>query len=137
MTTGTYNGLVQTLNANPAVSGSMIPGAAGQADPVSSGTAAAQLLANNAQTLENAGISSPTVEQAYALYQWGATPGATLAQAPSNEPMSTALQAWYSPKVLSLNGISPGETVGQYFAGIESKVGASVAQSAVLTGGLH
>lgn len=137
MTTGTYNGLVQTLNANPAVSGSIIPGAAGQADPVSSGTAAAQLLANNAQTLENSGISSPTVEQAYALYQWGATPGATLAQVPSNEPMSTALQAWYSPSVLASNGIAPSETVGQYFASIESKVGAGVAQSPVLYGGLH
>ena len=84
----------------------------------------------NAQTLENAGISNPTVLQVRGGYNFGPQNGVAIAQAPDDAPFSSVVNG-LSASTLAANGITPGETVGQWRQSVTAKIGSSASTSAL------
>lgn len=121
-------GLATALAANPSLASQIVQGSAGMNDPTTEAIAASGYLMQAAQSLQNAGISDPTVLQARSYYNFGPTYGPQVAQAGSDVAMSSLLPASY----LSQNGISANETVGQWNASVAAKIGNAANQS-VLT----
>jgi hypothetical protein len=130
MSNGTYNAaLNEALAADPSLASSITSGTAGQQDPATQAVAAAQYLKDAATALQNYGVSDPTALDARAYYNFGPQTGIDIDTASSSEPMSTYL----SSSTMSANGISSGETVGEWKASVAAKMG-SAASSSILTG---
>ena len=121
-------GLNTALAANPALASQIVQGSAGMNDPVTQAIAASGYLLQANQALQNAGISNPTVLQARGYYNFGPPAGVSLAQALPSDPMSNYMSAG----VMKANGVSPGETVGQWQSSVSSKIGGAAGQT-VLT----
>ncbi|MBN8903233.1 MAG: hypothetical protein J0H57_19560, partial [Rhodospirillales bacterium] len=122
MTDATYSAdLQRALAANPDLA-SVATG--GKADPTTQSIAAAQDLHTTAIGLQAMGISNPTVLDARGGYQFGAAYAARLATADAGQSMSSIVTT-LTPAQLQANGVTPGMTVGQWRAGIASKLGAS------------
>lgn len=100
-------------------------------DPASEAAAAAEYLKQGAEYLENDGISDPTALQVRGYYNFGPQGGAAIATADSSDLMSTVLSN-YSASQLAANGITSGETVGQWQASVAAKMG-NAASAPVLT----
>jgi hypothetical protein len=131
MTAGTYNAaLASALAENPALGTDITPGTAGQLDPATESIAAAEYLKQAATTLQNAGISNPTVLDTRGIYNFGPTGGTELATASDSAAMSDVLSQ-LSSTTLTNNGITPGETVGQWRASVSAKIGDAANQSAM------
>ncbi|OYV51275.1 MAG: hypothetical protein B7Z77_04195 [Acidocella sp. 20-58-15] len=94
--------------------------------------AASGYLMQANQSLENAGISNPTVLDARAYYNFGPTNGVALASADPSELVSDAMPN-VSQATLSANGISTDETVAQYQASVTSKIGNAATQTVLGT----
>lgn len=139
--TGTISGAFQMSNGTYAQTVSEVqnsnPGLASQItsknDPASQSIAAAEYLKDGATALQNAGISNPTVLDVRGYYNYGPGYAASLASAPDNQLMTTAL-AGMSSSTLAANAISSSMTVGQWRAGITNKIGNSAASQPVLQG---
>lgn len=133
MSNGTYNEALQkALASNPSLASSITnTGVSGQQDPATQAVAAAQYLKDAATSLQNSGISNPTALDARGYYNFGPHAGVQLAQADENASMASVLSNMSSDQ-LSKNGISPGETVGQWKANVSSKMG-SAATSPILS----
>ena len=132
MTTATYNAMIAAAVAqNPSLAGQVVQGAAGQMDPVSESIAASEYLLQGAQYLQAQGISDPNVVDVRGYYNFGPAGGAAIANAPPTATMASVL-SMYPPSVLAANGITSGETVSQWQAGVAAKVGNAANQS-VLT----
>jgi hypothetical protein len=116
------------LAQDPGLAANIVPGLAGQNDPATQAIAAAEYLKQGAQALEAANIPNPTVLDVRSYYNFGGTYGATVASAPDSQTMSSILPANF----LSGNGITPGQTVGQWRAGVSAKIGNAAGQQ-VLT----
>ena len=112
-------GLQTALAANPQLASQIVQGSAGMNDPVTEAIAASGYLMQANQALTNAGISSPTVLDARAYYNFGPSVGVQLAQASQSDLMSQ----YVSASVLASNGITSNETVGQWQAGVTAKFG--------------
>ncbi|MGD7070800.1 hypothetical protein [Acetobacter sp. AAB5] len=132
MSNGTYNEALQkALASNPSLASSITnTGVSGQQDPATQAVAAAQYLKDAATTLQNSGVSNPTALDARGYYNFGPHAGVQLAQADENASMASVLSNM-SPDQLSKNGISPGETVGQWKSNVASKMG-TAAHSPIL-----
>ncbi len=132
MTAATYqSSLAAALQENPNLATNIVPGLAGQSDPATQAIAAAEYLKQGAQYLQNQGDSNPTVLDVRGYYNFGPQGGAQIAQAQSSALMSDTLLG-VSAQTLANNGITPGETVGQWRSGVASKIG-SAANASVLS----
>jgi len=131
MSSSTYNSsLAAALAQDPSLASSVVPGTAGQMDPATESAAASEYILQNAQTLESAGISSPTVLQVRGGYNFGPQNGVNLAQAPDNAPFSSVVSG-LSASTLAANGITSGETVGQWRQSVVAKIGSTANASAL------
>lgn len=121
-------GLQTALAANPSLASQIVQGAAGMDDPTTEAIAASGYLMQANSTLEEAGVSNPTVLDARGYYNFGPTYAVPLAQAPTSEPIANVLSGM-SQSALAENGISAGETVGQWQASVASEIGNTTNQS--------
>jgi len=129
MSAATYTAMInQALSNDPSLASEITPGLAGQMDPATESIAAAEYLMQGAEALQNAGVGSPTVLDVRGYYNFGPANGEALALANSDETMSQVLSG-LSTQTLAANGISPGETVGQWRASVSAKIGNAAGQS--------
>ena len=139
--TGTISGAFQMSNGTYAQTVSEVqqsnPDLASQItsknDPASQSIAAAEYLKDGATALQAAGIANPTVLDVRGYYNYGPGYAASLASAPDNQLMTTAL-AGMSSSTLAANAISANMTVGQWRTTITNKIGSSAASQPVLQG---
>jgi hypothetical protein len=132
MSNSTYNAAMQAaLQQNPDLAQYVVPGLAGKMDPATESIAAAEYLYQGAQALQGAGIDNPTVLDVRGYYNFGPANGANIAKADDSETMASVLTG-LSASTLAANGISPGETVGQWRTSVSAKVGNSAGQSVLL-----
>jgi len=129
MSNSTYTAAMQAaLQQNPDLAQYVVPGLAGKMDPATESIAAAEYLYQGAQALQGAGIDNPTVLQVRGYYNFGPTNGVNLATADDGATMVSVLQN-LSSQTLTANGITPGETVGQWRAQVSAKIGNAAGQS--------
>lgn len=121
-------GLQTALAANPALASQIIQGSAGMNDPKTEAIAASGYLMQANQALQNAGISSPTVLDARAYYNFGPTAGAQIAGASQSDLMSQ----YVSSTAMARNNIPATETVGQWQASVAAKIGNAASQSLMM-----
>jgi hypothetical protein len=123
MTASTYqSSLAAALQQDPSLASNIVPGLAGQNDPATQAIAAAEYLKQGAQYLQNNGVSDPTALDVRGYYNFGPQGGAAIANAQDSDSIANAL-SMYTPAQLAKNGITPGETVGQWRSGVASKMG--------------
>ena len=140
---GTASGAFQMINStytadingavayDPAISGSIVSGLAGQMDPTTEAYAASYELRADALSLQqNDGISDPTVLQTRAVYQFGGNVGLDVAAA--NDSDNIAQITGLSPASLAANGLTTSSTVGQWRQTIINKLGSATANQSVL-----
>jgi hypothetical protein len=131
MTSATYTAMInQALADDPGLASSIVPGLAGQSDPSTQSIAASEYLSQAAQALQSAGVSNPTLLQARGYYNFGPS-GAALALADDSELMSQAMPN-VSQTTFSNNGVTPGETVGQWKSAVSAKIGSAANQSVIM-----
>jgi hypothetical protein len=118
------------LAYDPAISGSIVSGLAGQMDPTTEAYAASYELRTDALALENQGIADPTVLQTRAMYQFGAGAGPGVASAPDSANL--AQLTGLSAASLAANGLTTSSTVGQWRETITNKLGSATANQSVL-----
>ena len=129
MTASTYTAMINAaLAQNPSLASQIVPGLAGQMDPATESIAASEYLLQGARYLENNGVSNPTVTDVRGYYNFGPAGGAAIANAQPDATMSSVLYN-YSASTLAANGITPGETVAQWQAGVAAKIGNAANQS--------
>ena len=121
-------GLQTALATNPALASQIVQGSAGMNDPTTEAIAASGYLMQAAQSLQSAGISEPSVLQVRGYYNFGPSNGIALATADPNQTMAAAMPN-VSAATLAANGISAGETVAQWQAGVAAKIGNAANQS--------
>ena len=128
MTASTYTAMINAAVAqNPSLASQIVPGLAGQMDPATESIAAAEYLQQGAQYLQNQGISNPSVLDVRGYYNFGPQGGAQIASASPDQTMASVLTG-YSAATLTKNGITPGETVGQWQASVSAKIGNAASQ---------
>ena len=118
------------LAQDPSLAANIVPGLAGQNDPATEAIAAAEYLKQAAQSLQNNGVSNPTVLDVRGYYNFGPS-GAAIATADANATMASTLPNTPAATLAS-NGITPGETVAQWRASVSNKIGSSAASASVL-----
>jgi hypothetical protein len=129
MTASTYTAMINAaLAQNPSLASTIVPGPAGQMDPATESIAASEYLLQGAQYLQNQGISDPSVLDVRGYYNFGPQGGAQIANASPDQTMASVLTG-YSAATLASNGITPGETVGQWQASVSAKIGNAATQS--------
>jgi hypothetical protein len=118
------------LASDPAISGGIVSGLAGQMDPTTEAYAASYELRTDASALQSDGITDPTVLQTRAVYQFGGSvgPGVAAAQDSANLAQITGLSA----ASLAANGLTTSSTVGQWRQTIINKLGSATANQTVL-----
>ena len=117
---------------DPAISGSIVSGLAGQMDPTTEAYAAAYELRTDAINLQNnAGISDPTVLDARAVYQFGAGAGPRVAEANNSDNLESIINL--SPASLAANGLTANTTVGQWRQTVVTKLGSATANQSILS----
>jgi hypothetical protein len=117
---------------DPAISGSIVSGLAGQMDPTTEAYAAAYELRTDAINLQNnAGISDPTVLDARAVYQFGAGAGPRVAEANDSDNLESIINL--SPASLAANGLTANTTVGQWRQTVVTKLGSATANQSILS----
>jgi hypothetical protein len=118
------------LAYDPAISGGIVSGLAGQMDPTTEAYAASYELRTDALALQSDGITDPTVLQTRAVYQFGGSvgPGVAAAQDSANLGQITGLSA----ASLAANGLTTSSTVGQWRQTIINKLGSATANQTVL-----
>jgi hypothetical protein len=120
------------LAYDPAISGSIVSGLAGQMDPTTEAYAAAYELRTDAINLQNnAGISDPTVLDARAVYQFGAGAGPRVAEANDSDNLESIINL--SSASLAANGLTANETVGQWRQTVVNKLGSATANQSILS----
>jgi hypothetical protein len=118
------------LAYDPAISGGIVSGLAGQMDPTTEAYAASYELRTDALALQSDGITDPTVLQTRAVYQFGGNvgPNVAAAQDSANIGQITGL----SGASLAANGLTTSSTVGQWRQTIINKLGSATANQTVL-----
>ena len=118
------------LTYDPAISGSIVSGLAGQMDPTTEAYAASYELRTDALALQSDGITDPTVLQTRAVYQFGAGIGPDVAAA--SDSNNIAEITGLSAASLAANGLTTSSTVGQWRQTIINKLGSATANQTVL-----
>lgn len=133
MSNGTYSAeMSKALAANPGLASTITSGTAGQQDPATQAVAAAQYLKDAATSLQSAGVSNPTALDTRGYYNFGPASGKAIATASDDTPMASVLNS-YSSTQLQQNGISAGETVGQWRQETADKMGTGANQPVLST----
>jgi hypothetical protein len=131
MINSTYTADINAAVAyDPAISGSIVSGLAGQMDPTTEAYAASYELRTDGLALENQGISDPTVLQTRAMYQFGAGAGPGVASAPDSA--NIAQLTGLSAASLAANGLTTSSTVGDWRQTIINKLGSATANQTIL-----
>ena len=129
MTASTYTAMINTAVAqNPGLASQIVPGLAGQMDPATESIAASEYLLQASQYLQAQGISNPTVLDVRGYYNFGPQGGSQIANASPDQTMASVLTG-YSAATLARNGITPGETVGQWQASVAAQMGNAATHS--------
>ena len=132
MTAATYtSSLAAALAQDPSLAADIVPGLAGQSDPATQAIAASEYLKQGGEYLQSQGDANATVLDVRGYYNFGPLGGAQLAQAQPTALMSATLTG-YSAATLAANGITAGETVGQWQSSVAAKIGGA-ASASVLT----
>jgi hypothetical protein len=133
MINSTYTADINAAVAyDPAISGSIVSGLAGQMDPTTEAYAASYELRTDAINLQtNAGISDPTVLDARAVYQFGAGAGPRVAEANDSDNLESIINL--SPASLAANGLTANTTVGQWRQTVVTKLGSATANQSILS----
>jgi hypothetical protein len=127
MINSTYTAdIAAAVALDPSIADSITSGLAGKMDPGTEAYAAAYDLMNDAQILQNAGITDPTVLDTRALYQFGQSGGIQVATADPSANLESLVNL--SPASMAANGITSTTTVGQWQQTIANKLGASANQ---------
>jgi hypothetical protein len=128
MINSTYNSMIAAAaQADPTLAASF----QGKSDPATEAAAASELLQTEAQKLETAGVSDPTVLDVRGGYAFGDTYLAEVAKASDATPLGTILQNW-SASTWAANGLTPSTTVGQWRQAITNKIGSAANQSVLM-----
>jgi hypothetical protein len=123
MMPATYNAMIAAATQqDPSLAANIVPGAAGMMDPATESIAASEYLYQGAQALQSNGISNPTGLDVRGYYNFGPLNGGLLANAPDSQTMASAMPG-VSAATLAANGVTSGETVGQWRVGVTSKIG--------------
>jgi hypothetical protein len=131
MINSTYTADINAAMAyDPAISGSIVSGLAGQMDPTTEAFAASYELRTDALALQGDGITDPTVLQTRAVYQFGGNVGPDVAAA--NDSDNIAQITGLSAASLAANGLTTSSTVGQWRQTIINKLGSATANQTVL-----
>ena len=131
MINSTYTADINAAVAyDPAISGSIVSGLAGQMDPTTEAYAASYELRTDALALQGDGIADPTVLQTRAVYQFGGNVGPDVAAA--NDSDNIAQITGLSAASLAANGLTTSSTVGQWRQTIINKLGSATANQTVL-----
>jgi hypothetical protein len=131
MINSTYTADINAAVAyDPAISGSIVSGLAGQMDPTTEAYAASYELRTDALALQGDGITDPTVLQTRAVYQFGGNVGPDVAAA--NDSDNIAQITTLSAASLAANGLTTSSTVGQWRQTIINKLGSATANQTVL-----
>jgi hypothetical protein len=133
MLDSTYKTMLAHAGAsNPALSSVIVSGAAGKLDPANQSIAAAQYMKEGALALQSPSIPNPTVLDVRGYYNFGPANAAAIAGAPDGSLMSSAVPNLTADQMVA-NGIKPASTtVGQWRAGIVSKIGSAAATPVLL-----
>jgi hypothetical protein len=132
MSASTYTSMINAaVAANPSLASQVVPGLAGQNDPATQSIAASEYLLQGSQYLQSHGIAAPTITDVRGYYNFGPAGGAAIANATSDQTMASVLSN-FSASTLAKNGITSGETVGQWQAGVAAKIGNAATQSVTL-----
>jgi hypothetical protein len=118
------------LAYDPAISGGIVSGLAGQMDPTTEAYAASYELRTDALALQSDGITDPTVLQTRAVYQFGGSVGPDVAAA--QDSVNLAQITGLSAASLAANGLTTSSTVGQWRQTIINKLGSATANQTVL-----
>jgi hypothetical protein len=118
------------LAYDPAISGGIVSGLAGQMDPTTEAYAASYELRTDALALQGDGITDPTVLQTRAVYQFGGNVGPDVVAA--NDSDNIAQITGLSAASLAANGLTTSSTVGQWRQTIINKLGSATANQTVL-----
>jgi hypothetical protein len=121
-------GLREALAIDPSLTSQIVQGHGAISDPTTAAIAASGYLILVAQTLQNAGISHPTILQARCYFIFGAANVGKLATASPGTLMSEAMPS-VSQATLTANGVAPGETVAEWETSITARIGAAATQS--------
>ena len=121
-------GIQTALSVDPSLASRIVSGDSGRMDPVTESIAASGYQIQAVQALQNAGITNPTVLDTRGFYNFGPTNGVALATADPSETMAAAMPN-VSAATLVKNGVTPGETVGQWQASIRAKIGNAANQT--------
>ena len=120
-------GLQTALAADPSLASQIVQGSAGMNDPATEAIAASGYLLQASENLEAAGINSPTVLDARGYYNFGPSYGSQLALADADEPIANVLSGM-SASALAQNGITAGETVGEWRTSVSATIGNAAGQ---------
>jgi hypothetical protein len=125
MSAATYeSSIAAALAQDPSLAANIVPGLAGQSDPATEAIAAAEYLKEGAEYLESDGIANPTALDVRGYYNFGPQGGAAIATAQDSDSIESAL-SMYTAAQLAVNGITAGETVGQWRSNVASKMGSA------------
>ncbi len=121
------------LAYDPDISGSIVSGLAGKMDPGTEAYAASYELRTDALMLQSQeDISSPTVLDVRAVYQFGGSAGPGVAAASDSDNLESYINL--TPAQLAANGLTATETVGQWRQTVTAKLGSATANQTILTG---
>ncbi len=127
MINSTYTAdIAAAVALDPSIADSITSGLDGKMDPATEAYAAAYELMNDAQTLQNAGVTDPTVLDTRAIYQFGQGAGTQVATADPSENLESIVNL--SPASMAANGITSTTMVGQWQQTIANKLGANANQ---------
>lgn len=94
-------------------------------NPADQAVVAAAIVQNYGQTVATAIGGTPTVDQVYGAYVFGATPGADMAKAPLDTPLSAIV----SSQSLANNNMQ-GWTVGEFYSNMANRLGGTANEPA-------
>lgn len=125
------SGLTRAVSYNASLAGTVERGVDGSMDAANQAISAAAILRTEAERLQAAGISNPTVLDVRGGYNFGTAYTVKLAQANNSDLMSNVLSS-YSASQLSSNGITSTTTVGQWRALVAARMGDAAYQSVLI-----
>ncbi|MBR0664696.1 hypothetical protein GXW71_10065 [Roseomonas hellenica] len=128
------SGLTRAVGYNPALQGAIQRGVDGSMDPANQAISAAATIRSEAERLQRAGISNPTVLDVRGGYNFGSGYTIPLAQADGGQLMRDVLDG-YTPAQLAANGISPTTTVADWRSTVSARMGDAALQPVLVSNG--
>ena len=132
MLDSTYEwGVTQAISYNSSLAGTIERGVDGSMDAGNQAYSAAAYMRSLAETLQQSGVSNPTVLDVRGGYNFGQSYSAAIAQAASSETMGQIMFN-ASDKVFTQNGITRSTTVGEWRTMMSARMGDAATQPVLL-----